>query len=618
MIRDAEIAAPAAAIAVVVTALLGGAFSPGARLVVGLVLIVVWVVAGMTCAGRLDRIEWGMALLLAWGVVSAATVGAAPLASKEALTTWLIACTLWGASRRTGERGRRCALQFLAAGGVIVAAGVIGEALVNGLRVGGVLENPNVAAALIVPTLPVGMEVLESRPRWRWTWLVLMTVGVVLTGSRAGLLALVVVVGILLPKGRLRLAGVLVGFSVVSGVLAWRFVSQPDVLAWHRISIWWAVLKIWLARPLTGVGPGGLVEAAGTARIFHGDEIGHYQFVIGYAESSPLAILVQLGLVGAVLALLIGCAWFYNAKQAGRLGSRSTTAYLSSIVVLSLFHDLLTIDPVLWWWAVLVGCLVGRSDAGGAVSSNGQRRFGNRAAAVVVLSWLTAWGLLTPSYARLLWSHGESRTEDVVRALRAEPWFSTAPAQRAQLLLQDPSSWDWSIAGEALQWAQAAVRTQPGLARRWADLGRVHLRIITDLGGTEHDVQAARLALERACDLDPCVPWNWLELARLEWRLGNLESASRLIRTALDSEPNTVRGWLFLGRIELARGRLNEAGHALREAERALDLADRPSLSEYERELLFAPTSELKWLRQRVGPASTDNQSSASIGRMTR
>ncbi len=99
------------------------------------------------------------------------------------------------------------------------------------------------------------------------------------------------------------------------------------------------------------------MEAASAERILHADEIGRYQFVIGYAESTPLAILVQLGLVGAALAVLTVGVWLVATRRSGALSSRPVVAGLAAMVTLGLFHDILTIDPVLWWWAVLAGCL---------------------------------------------------------------------------------------------------------------------------------------------------------------------------------------------------------------------------------------------------------------------
>jgi predicted Zn-dependent protease len=163
-------------------------------------------------------------------------------------------------------------------------------------------------------------------------------------------------------------------------------------------------------------------------------------------------------------------------------------------------------------------------------------------------------------------------------------------------LLALSDRWSWETAAEALHWAGTAVDAQPGLARRWSDLGKVHLRVVTDLGGTEHDVAAARRALDRACELDPHLPWHWLERARLERVLGRQDEAVRLTRRALKEEPNTVRGWLMLSRLELERGRIEEARIALREALEREKLDLRPGLVDYELELLMAPRHEISVL----------------------
>jgi predicted Zn-dependent protease len=115
------------------------------------------------------------------------------------------------------------------------------------------------------------------------------------------------------------------------------------------------------------------------------------------------------------------------------------------------------------------------------------------------------------------------------------------------------------------------------------------LRILTDCGGTGHDVAAADAALVRACELDPHLPWNWLERARLARVVGEYEAAIALVFRALKEEPNTVRGWLLLARLEAEYGRMDAAHRARAEAERRSELASRSGLTEYERELLAFP-----------------------------
>ncbi len=594
-----EFAGTVATAAVVLTAVLGGAFDPGPRMVVGGALVLVWIVAASEIRMKLDRVELGLLALIAWGAASAVAVGSAPLSAKETLVTWLVAWGLFAVARRSRLPGWWAGPGLLAVGAAVVSVAIIVEsAAARSIRVGGLFENPNIAVALLVPALPLGLKVLTGRPRARWLWGALVMLGIALTGSRAGLIGLVVAIALLLPRGRLRISGLVAGSALAVAVLVWRFVSAPDVLAWHRVSIWSAVLRIWWARPVTGVGPGGLVEAAGVERLLHADEIGRYQFVIGSAESTPLAVLVQLGLIGVCLAAVTAFAWLQSMRASSGLSRSSTVACLGAMTCLALFHDLLTIDPVLWWWAVLLGILAGRQPPAGRNRSDGAAL---RWAVGIGMVWITAWGVASPAFARSVWRAGPPTAERVVRALRIEPWLSAASAGRVRHLLADPEPWSPTTAGEALSWARTSVDIHPGLARLWADLGRVHLRVLTDLGGTEHDVDAARSALSRACELDPFLPWYWLERARLERLEGNFPAALRLANVALLHEPNALRGWLFLGRLHVEAGEADRARQALSEMERRLDLSKRPGLNNYERELLFVSRSQLESLRKGLG-----------------
>jgi hypothetical protein len=608
VVRRDEIAPGAAAVVAVLAAALGGAFWPLPRLVIGALFMVVWLIAAREWRSGLARDEVLAVSIVFWGAIAAAWVGAAPLASKEAIGVWVVAVALWCIARRGSSRVRSSGLWVVAFGAAIIAVAVLVEAaLTRAIRVGGLLENPNLAVALLVPTLPLGFVVFGSAAPWRrWIWVGVVGAGIVATGSRAGLLALVVVVALLLPRGRVRLLGSLSGAGLAFVVLVWRFVNQPDVLAWHRVSIWWAVVKVWAERPLTGVGPGSLVEAAGAERILHADHIGRYQFVASYAESTPLAILVQIGLVGFGLALLALTAWWVGVARRGVAGSSEFRATVAAIVTLALFHDLLTADPVLWWWAVLIG-LQDQGRCSNRVRGGNRPSTSVRTAVALVVAWLTAWTVMTPSLARFVWRDSAPTREVVERCLRIEPWLSDAPGARARHLLETVDPWSWETAAEAVHWAGRALAGHPGLARRWSDLGRVHLRIIDELDGTDHDVAAARRCLARACELDPRLPWHWLERARLERMTGDLETAVRFTRTALANEPNTIRGWIFLGRLELEAGHVGAARDALAEAGIRMRLAEQPGLSPYETELLWVPAAQLESLRNDLAPGPTDD-----------
>lgn len=601
MDRRADLGPPMAAAAVVTAAALGGGFTPIQRLVLGAILVLVWFVAAVGWAGRLQRPEALLVGVLVWGVISAAWVGASPLASKETISAWLVALVLWAVARRGSPWASTVAARILILGAAAVASGVIVEAVTSGsLRVGGLFENPNLAVALLVPSLPFGLSDLDQKPRIRFGWIILISTAVVLTGSRAGLLAAVVAAGVLLPRGRVRLAGVSTGVAVALAVLAWRFISQPDLLAWHRVSIWWTVVKIWATRPFTGVGPGCLVEAAGAERILHPEQVGRYQFVVSLAESTPLAVLVQLGIIGVLLAGLAAGALWVRAKRAGVLDSTAFRACLAAVVTLSLFHDFLTAEPVLWWWAVMLGCFEAMCLREPNPTATGSMAPTRMVAALMAI-WLTAWGLVSPALARLRSGANPVSTAAVDRTLRIEPWYAEPASRLVRDLLAQSDPWTWKTAGEALHWAEKASGAHPGLARRWADLAQVRIRVLTDLGGTDFDTQAARQALERACELDPHLPWHWLERARFERIIGSHREALRFIRRALEEEPNTVRAWLMLSRMELERGHMDASRAAMAEAGKRETLISRPGLTDYEREILEAPEVQMESLSRSLG-----------------
>jgi len=341
---------------VALAAILGGAFYPGPRVVIGVLLAVAlgWAVA--VRRGQLMSEEWVALGFVVWGVVSAALAAAAPLAARETITVWMVAWGLWIVARRARESNSQAGLLILTATSVILAFGVVLEAVgLGGLRVGGLLENPNVTASLLVVSLPA-VFVIEGRQRWRFAVVAVLTLGLMITGSRAGLLAMLAVVAVVLPRGRVKIVGLLTSGIGVIAVLLWRFVSQPDILAWFRPAIWYAMLRLWVSRPLCGVGPGGLADAAGAERLLHADHVGQRQFLITYAESSPMAVLVQTGLVGLLIAIVVLFIWWRRVHGNQRL-SRPMAAALAAMAVMSAFHDLLTMDVVLWWWALSTGLM---------------------------------------------------------------------------------------------------------------------------------------------------------------------------------------------------------------------------------------------------------------------
>lgn len=580
-----------------VAAVLGGAFFPGPRIAVGM-LLVLWLVwwAVSTRTWSLTGDEWALLALVAWGGVSVTLAWLAPLAGRQTVAGWLAAWCLWAASRRAEERGRQLGSAIVVAASLMVVAGLVLEALGRRqIRVGGLFENPNVAAALLVAAIPVAWHArTKTVSAWRTAVVVLLIGGVVVTGSRAGMLAVLAAGVVLLPAGRPRTVGMATGVVAALAVLGWRVFAQPEALAWFRPAIWLGVLRLWASRPLAGVGPGGLPDAAGAVRLLHSDHVGQRQFLITSAESTPLGLLVQVGMIGLAIATVALVVWARKAHARDAQDIAPLRSAVAGIAVVAVFHDVLAIDVVLWWWAVAIGLLEPVDDQHHATDrSSPWPRF----LAAAALAFVVLWGIVTPAWARWLW-RSQPRSATLVDDVQlAEQWFAPPLEWRARALLAE-SRWTWPVAAEALARSRQAVRVHPGASSSWMTHGLVNFRIINELGAWPGSVTRARTAFARAAELEPYQPWPWLEWARLERTVGDDQRAAALARRAIDAEPHTVRAWLLLARIELDSGQLTRARRAVDEARASASLAARPGLTRYERELLAAPEWQFRELEE--------------------
>ncbi len=592
--RDASVVIVSSVVAL--AAILGGAFYPGPRVVIGVLLAVGLGLAVALRRGHLALEESAAFAFVLWGVVSAIAAAATPLGAREAVTVWMVTWGLWLVARRAPAPSSQAGLLILTVTAVILAFGVVLETVGSrGLRVGGLLENPNVTASLLVVSLPA-VFVLHGPRRWRFAVAAVLGLGLVLTGSRAGLLAMLAVVAVVLPRGRPRFIGLLTGGVGITAVLVWRFVNQPDILAWFRPAIWSAVLRLWVSHPLSGVGPGGLVDAAGVERLLHADHVGQRQFLIAYAESTPLAVLVQTGLVGILIASVALFVWWRRVHGDERI-SRTLTATLAAMAVMGAFHDMLTVDVVLWWWALSIGLLEVCAVPSPPPSGPSNSPTSGRIIIGMAFSFVVLWGVVQPAWARWIWRSDGPDWVVAARTLRAEPWLDAPLEWRIRELLKQ-SRWSWETVAEATAVSGEAVRVHPGAARLWLIGAMVHARVVADFGPWPDSVDGAWKGFARAVELEPHQPWSLLEWARFERNLGHTDDAVNLVRRALDEEPHTVRAWLFLARLELDRGAVEAAREAYRAAVESARLGTRLDLNAYERELLGAPTWQFRELAE--------------------
>jgi hypothetical protein len=587
MSKPQELVGTALAAVVSLTAVIGGFFYPLPRVVIGVVMVLL-AGAVILLLHRLRSEEWMLLPPLIWGIVSALLVASMPLRAKEILSAWLITWLLWLTARRLHETTRQNVQLVLIATGVILSLGVIAECLGRGAtKVGGLLESSNMTAGLLFPTLVVVVARLKSwRPGPGWlpgACLGLLGLGLVLTGSRAGLLAAVAAAVVMLPAWRHRLIASGLGGLALTALLVWRYATHTEPLAWHRFSIWGALLQLSADHPLLGVSPGALPAWAGQVRIAYPEQLVHHPYLITYAESTPIGAVLQIGMVGAVLLGIGLVVWIRRLWLDGQLSSTQLRGTLVAMVVFAAFHDLLEVEIVLWWWALLIGTMEITPDT----SAVARPRWA-RAVTAIGLMGLLLWGLVQPAYATLRWVSVDSSEELAEQVMRIEPWLAV-PAQWVSINYLGRPSWTWSEAAAAMVWSKRAVAAQPDNAASLNRMAQTHFRVVNELGYSPQLLTEARHGFARACELEPHLPWYWIGWAQLERAQGQLDRARALALRAVSEEPSCVRGWLLLARIELDLGRIERARQALIRADEARQHVPGRPFTRYEQDLLAAP-----------------------------
>jgi tetratricopeptide (TPR) repeat protein len=232
--------------------------------------------------------------------------------------------------------------------------------------------------------------------------------------------------------------------------------------------------------------------------------------------------------------------------------------------------------------------------------------------AALALGGVVLWCVARPAYARWIWWNAPSSQQLASRVMRAEPWLSD-PAEWWTMDLLRRERWMWESSAEAMYWSARAVEVHPGSARLWSQFGRVRGRIAQEIGPWEDVVEGARAGFRRACELEPRLPWYRLQWAQFERAMGERERALQLTQRALAEEPNFVRGWLLLARLQLDLGDRERAAESFKRAERAARLAGGRSLKGYERDLLAAPSFQVRELRRELSQPA-DGQSESPAG----
>lgn len=533
--------------------------------------------------GFFEKIWWAV---VGWGAIAMVLNSGDASASKATLASWGGGLVIWAVMARSGSRGRRVVLTTLVWGGFF-----LGISSAAGLwEIPRLIANDNISVALIVSVIPLALE--RFRVSWRTGAVVaVMAASVILTGSRAGILAILVVAVLLWSKGRVRPWVIAIGGVCGGAAVAWRLFFRPDSLAWYRWRIWGAILESIGDRPWFGIGAGGVAEAMGPYRVEHVTEIGRWGHVIGGAESMPLGLAVRIGLPALLLAVVALGLWMYNSRRP----APDTTAILGAMATMGLFHDFLSEPAVLWWWAAVLGLVTIRCPESPGCD-RGDRRLA-RSFVTLAVGGVAAWALVQPAWAQWLWWYQEPSAATVATVVRAEPWYSQPMGWRVDNLLAE-RQWTWAQASEALDWSHRNLEIQSGSAQAWSRHGRVNARIVAEFGAWPTTVENAREAFHQASYLEPCLPWNPFEQALMERGLGNLGEARRLVAASVDMEPLFVRGWLLLARLELDQGHFEAGRRALDRGLAARNIDQSRVSSGYHRDLLRCPQWQVEALEE--------------------
>ena len=356
-----------------------------------------------------------VAALVLWVMTSMAWAQEAPI-GESVFFEWIAAAlvVLVISTALTSPRYLRLAAAAFVLGAVIsVALGLVGGAVQTtelDRAVGGI-GDANVLAAGIMPAIVVAAGLAAGSRRFGVGLLVLiavvvLTIGLVATGSRGGFVAGLVGAAAMLALGRGHRAGLVVLLLCVIGAAAAWF--SVDTAAWERVSdisgggtgtgrseLWATAWQMWQDHPLVGVG----LEAFRDNASSYVRELGPIEFASFLVEqpkvvhNTYLQLLAETGILGLALYLVVIFSSIRLAWRAALLFERigdlsmatlsravigALVAMLAGITFISAASDrrlwiLLALGPALFASAKLQARRMGL-DASSVISQRRARR----------------------------------------------------------------------------------------------------------------------------------------------------------------------------------------------------------------------------------------------------
>jgi hypothetical protein len=510
---------------------------------------------------------------------------------------WLAALVVWAAMAaafRPVERGE--AARFVAAGalavvlallvarpraaawgrlgvalaGATAAAWLVAERLAAPGRPGGPLENPNIAATVMALAFAL-VPRLRWRPAARVAAAALLVAGIVVSGSRAGMLAAIVVgaTWMLAATGRVVRGAVVTVIVIAAAGLAARVLTDRDPLRFERVRIWVVAWRTAVAELPFGAGPAGYTDAAIAHNFPRGGELARYHRLPTLAESDPLELLAALGVPGA----LLGIGLILGVKRQAAV-CRTAWPPLAALAVTSAVHTQLPLPAVAWTATLAVAASLPRARAWRVRAPRAVALAGAAVAAPVLAAALAA----TP---------GSRVTADRLVAVGERALARTG--------LDDAALAD----AEAATWLGCMRR--PRWAGAWSVLGSIRLTRALQRG--EGMLAAAAVdAFAAARSANPLDVWAALGEGRAHRALGETAAAAGALEAAVRLEPSCAPAWIELALLRFDEGQLGAARQALARVEAVAAAARGLSLdSRYERALVQVDRATLARLRERCG-----------------
>ncbi len=502
------------------------------------------------------------------------------------------------------------------------------------LRPTGTFYNPNFLAAFLAAAviLTFGKLVASPGPLRRRPVgtvltlgaLVVMGGGLLLTGSRGGVLALSI--GLLVLSGRkflLYLAGaggVLLGLVSIPNPWTERITSlaQVDVYAYSRIAIWKSALSMMGDHPWFGVGLGQYKDFSPRYAFPVDAHWARYSRVAEAAHSEYLQVGAELGLPGllVVLAILFAAVvCVLGSMRRGPADQRGTTVALFSALAALLVHASvdfpLQIPPLALLLVLLAAGLRihGCEGPSWIFEFRFRKIYGAGLMALFVFAsvlafrpvagfWYFLGGLGAPqNLLQEKWSLEKAPKEPIgaaestlllERAVAVDPrnaaYHNALGSRYFQAFLQGEGNEDARRKG--LYHADFASALNPNSFRYVVSLGQA-MESLYRLQGETALLEEAAGHYRRALSLAPKNYRLHEKFARIAEELGDLEGAEKGFRETVRLEPNYLKGWYNLGTFLARQGRMEEARRVLvkgRESARK-ELKNR-AVSPYERTLV--------------------------------